>query len=414
VENFVSDIFSKKDETTTSNSATSDSSYRAPVSPTKIKVIGVGGGGGNAVNRMIKSGLSGVEFWLMNTDLQVLNFGQTDNKIQLGSKSTAGLGAGGDPTVGEKAAEEAQQEITEALDGADMVFITAGMGGGTGTGAAPVIAKIAKELGILTIAVVTKPFSFEGKKRMNQASQGLDKLKEAVDAIIVVPNDKLLQVVDRQVSLAESFIIVDEVLFRGVQGISDIITVPGLINVDFADVKNVMMSSGSALMGIGRAQGEGRAVKAAQFAINSQLLETSINGASGVIVNITGGADMTLHEITDAANIIHDAVLDDATVIIGTAVNENIQGEIQVTVIATGFEMKSEGTLASKKLTDTKQLNAADFFAGTFGNNSSSAPAPEVNKTISPAQTPEAPKSEVPGLTSTNFTNIEIPDFLKK
>ncbi len=414
MENFVSDIFSKKDETTsgvTNSQPAQDSSYRPAANPTKIKVVGVGGGGGNAVNRMIKSGLSGVEFWLMNTDLQVLNFGQTDNKIQLGAKSTCGLGAGGDPSVGERAAEEAQQDITNALDGADMVFITAGMGGGTGTGAAPVVAKIAKELGILTIAVVTKPFGFEGKKRANQAVQGLDKLKEAVDALIVVPNDKLLQVVDRQVSLVESFVIVDEVLLRGVQGITDIITVPGLINVDFADVKTVMLSSGSALMGIGRAQGEGRAVKAAQYAINSQLLESSINGASGVIVNITGGPDMTIHEITDAANIIHDAVLDDATVIIGTAINEKIQGEIQVTVIATGFEMKSDNVQAAGKITDSKQLNAADFFAGTF--SSSSSPATGSNSNVSPAQ-PAAARPSIPGLTGTNFTNIEIPDFLRK
>ena len=390
MENFVSDIFAKKDETT------NDQMKRSPINPTNIKVIGVGGGGGNAVNRMIKAGLSGVEFWLMNTDLQVLEFGQTKNRIQLGAKSTAGLGAGGDPSVGERAAEEAQQEITQALDGADMVFITSGMGGGTGTGAAPVVAKIAKELGILTIAVVTKPFSWEGRKRQNNANQGLEKLREAVDAVIVVPNDKLLQVVDRQVSLTESFIIVDEVLLRGVQGISDIITVPGLINVDFADVKAVMQASGSALMGIGRGQGEGRAIKAAEIAINSQLLESSINGATGVIVNITGGPDMTLHEISDAANIIHDAVNDDATVIIGTAVYENIQGEIQITVIATGFEMKAQ--LPQEK-TEARQLNASDFFAGTF--NSSVASSQPVRRTSMPDVSP-------------SFTNIEIPDFLKK
>lgn len=395
MENFVSDIFAKKEETASPQAPTN----RSAVNPTNIKVIGVGGGGGNAVNRMIKAGLSGVEFWLMNTDLQVLEFGQTQNKIQLGTKSTAGLGAGGDPSVGERAAEEAQQEITHALEGADMVFITAGMGGGTGTGAAPVVAKIAKELGILTIAVVTKPFSWEGRKRQNQAVQGLEKLREAVDAVIVVPNDKLLQVVDRQVSLTESFIIVDEVLLRGVQGISDIITVPGTINVDFADVKNVMQASGSALMGIGRGQGEGRAIKAAEIAINSQLLETSINGASGVIVNITGGPDMTLHEITDAANIIHDAVLDDATVIIGTAVNENIQGEIQVTVIATGFELKNQPADAPK--TDVKQLSASDFFSGAFNNGSNN---------VSVAQ---PRRSSMPQMGS-GFTNIEIPDFLKK
>ncbi len=385
MENFVSDIFARKDDTT------STPVNRSPVNPTNIKVVGVGGGGGNAVNRMIKAGLSGVEFWLMNTDLQVLEYGQTKNKIQLGASSTNGLGAGGDPSIGEKAAEEAQKEITKALEGADMVFITAGMGGGTGTGAAPVVAKIAKELGILTIAVVTKPFSWEGKKRQNQAVQGLEKLREAVDAVIVIPNDKLLQVVDRQVTLTESFIIVDEVLLRGVQGISDIITVPGLINVDFADVKNVMQASGSALMGIGRGQGEGRAIKAAEIAINSQLLETSINGASGVIVNITGGPDMTLHEITDAANIIHDAVLDDATVIIGTAVNENIQGEIQVTVIATGFELKNQ--MPEEKV-EPKQLNAADFFASSGSFN-------QPRRTSIPEVSP-------------SFTNIEIPDFLKK
>ena len=391
MENIVSDIFARKDD------PSKDSTSRLGANPTNIKVIGVGGGGGNAVNRMIQSGLSGVEFWLMNTDLQVLYNGKTNNRIQLGSSSTQGLGAGGDPSVGEKAAEEAQQEITQALEGADMVFVTAGMGGGTGTGAAPVVAKLAKQLGILTIAVVTKPFSWEGKKRQNQANAGLDKLKESVDAVIVVPNDKLLQVVDRQVSLNESFIIVDEVLLRGVQGISDIITVPGIINVDFADVKTVMQASGSALMGIGRAQGEGRAVKAAQQAINSQLLESSINGASGVIVNITGGPDMGIHEVSDAASIIHDAVLDDATVIIGTAVNEAIQGEIQITVIATGFELKNNaqpsmfGASSSNSSTDAKpQMNAADFFSGAFNTQTKSV------------------------LSNNNFTNIEIPDFLKK
>ncbi len=397
MENFVSDIFAKKDETQ-SNPAPGQGP-RSSVNPTNIKVVGVGGGGGNAVNRMIKSGLSGVEFWLMNTDLQVLEYGQTKNKIQLGIKSTEGLGAGGDPSVGEKAAEEAQQEITEALDGADMVFITAGMGGGTGTGAAPIVAKIAKELGILTIAVVTKPFSWEGRKRQNQANQGLEKLRESVDAVIVVPNDKLLQVVDRQVSLTESFLIVDEVLLRGVQGISDIITIPGMINVDFADVKSVMQGSGSALMGIGRAQGEGRAVKAAEIAINSQLLESSINGATGVIVNITGGPDMTLHEISDAANIIHDAVTEDATVIIGTAVNENIQNEINVTVIATGFEVKKNMDQLTKA--DVKQLNASDFFAGTSFSSGLSS-----NNDI-------PRRSSMPHVSS-GFSNIEIPDFLKK
>ena len=398
MENIVSDLFASKENTS------SNTNFRSNINPANIKVVGVGGGGGNAVNRMIRTGLSGVEFWLMNTDLQVLSQGQTKNRIQLGASSTQGLGAGNDPSVGERAAEEAHQEITQALDGADMVFITAGMGGGTGTGAAPVVAKIAKELGILTVGVVTKPFTWEGRKRQNQANIGLDKLKEYVDAVIVIPNDKLLQVVDRQYSLNESFGIVDEVLLRGVQGLTDIITIPGIINVDFADVKSVMQSSGSALMGIGRAQGEGRAVKAAQQAINSQLLESSINGASGVIVNITGGPDMGIHEISDAASIIHDAVLDDATVIIGTAVNDTIKdGSIQITVIATGFELRNNSSLnvttfgTSQNTSfdgDISKLNASDFFSGAFNTQ---------------------PKSVMDNnSTGKNFTNIEIPDFLKR
>lgn len=378
MENFGPDIFGKKEVL----------QQKSTVNPASIKVIGVGGGGGNAVNRMIKAGLSGVDFWLMNTDLQVLNYSTCKNKIQLGAKLTNGLGAGGEPQIGEKAAEEAQQDITEALDGADMVFVTAGMGGGTGTGAAPIVAKIAKELGILTIGVVTKPFSFEGKRRQNQAMQGLEKLRECVDALIVIPNDKLLDVVDRRVSLQESFIVVDEVLLRGVQGISDIITIPGLINVDFADVKSVMQASGSALMGIGRGQGEGRAIDAAKTAIDSQLLETSINGASGVIVNITGGPDMTLHEVTDATNIINSAVLDDARVIIGAVVDDKIQGEIQITVIATGFELRNQ--INVKEATETKTLSAADFFSGAFSQKKASTEF------------------------SPSFSNIEIPDFLKK
>jgi cell division protein FtsZ len=395
VDNLGPDIFGRKETETQSNYdysvQSSDDIMQTPagVNPAKIKVIGVGGGGGNAVNRMIKSGLTGVEFWLMNTDLQILNTSTCKNRIQLGAKLTNGLGAGGEPQVGEKAAEEAQQEITQAIEGADMVFVTAGMGGGTGTGAAPIVAKIAKDLGILTIGVVTKPFSFEGKRRQNQAQQGLEKLRECVDALIVIPNDKLLDVVDRRVSLQESFIVVDEVLLRGVQGISDIITIPGLINVDFADVKSVMQASGSALMGIGRGTGEGRAIEAAKIAINSQLLETSINGASGVIVNITGGPDMTLHEVTDATNIINDAVLDDARVIIGAVVDDNIQGEIQITVIATGFELKSQMPIEEK--VENRSISAVDFFSGAFNNSAA----------------PKAP-------TMTNFSDIQIPDFLRK
>ena len=402
MENIVADLFAGKQDT--SASPNSGVNFRANINPANIKVVGVGGGGGNAVNRMIRAGLSGVEFWLMNTDLQALAQGQTQNRIQLGSSSTQGLGAGNEPSVGEKSAEEAQQEITRALDGADMVFITAGMGGGTGTGAAPVVAKIAKELGILTVAVVTKPFTMEGPKRQKQANEGLDKLKEYVDSAIVIPNDKLLQVIDRQCSLMESFRIVDDVLLKGVQGLTDIITIPGNINVDFADVKTVMSESGSAIMGIGKAQGEGRAVKAAQQAINSQLLECDINGASGVIVNVTGGPDVSLLEINDAASIIHDVVLDDATVILGTAINNEIKdGSIQITVIATGFELRNNSSAlnvtsfgSSNRAFDgdISKLNPQDYFSGAFNSQ---------------------PKSVMDnGNSSKNFTNIEIPDFLKR
>ncbi|OGH97102.1 MAG: cell division protein FtsZ [Candidatus Melainabacteria bacterium GWF2_32_7] len=319
-----------------------------------IKVVGVGGGGGNAVNRMIAAGLSSVDFWALNTDAQVLQMSAAASRIQLGCKLTNGLGAGGDPSKGEKAAEESKDEIMKALDGADMVFITAGMGGGTGTGAAPIVAQIAKELGALTVGVVTKPFSFEGRRRMNQANAGLEKLRENVDSLIVVPNDKLIEVVERRTTIREAFYVVDEILLRGVQGICDIITTPGLINVDFADVKSVMSMSGSALMGIGRGSGEGRALEAAKIAVNSPLLETSIHGASGIIFNVTGGPDMTIHEVYEAAEVIHESVLDDAIVIFGAVVDDRIQGEIQITVIATGFDLKPQGK--EKAIEDTFSL----------------------------------------------------------
>ena len=359
----------------------------------RIIVVGVGGAGNNAINRMIDDNVQGVEFIGINTDKQDLACCKAPKLIGIGERLTKGLGAGGDPTIGEGAAKESVDELEAALTGADMVFVTCGMGGGTGTGAAPIVAKIAKDLGILTIGVVTKPFSFEGKRRQNQALQGLEKLKESVDALIVIPNDKLLDVVDRRVGLVESFVVVDEVLMRGVQGISDIITIPGLINVDFADVKSVMAASGSALMGIGRGSGEGRATEAAKIAINSQLLETSIDGASGVIVNITGGPDMTMHEVADASNIINDAVLDDARVIIGAVVDDNIQGEIQITVIATGFELKSQMPSMSKE--DGRTISVDDFFSNSFNNAQQSKATPA----------------------STGFNHsidIQIPNFLKK
>ena len=408
MENFGPDIFGKKDKETTAAPEPMRIANAA-----NIKVIGVGGGGGNAVNRMIKAGLGGVDFWAMNTDAQVLEMSSAENKIRLGNKLTSGLGAGGDPSIGEKAAEETRDNIVQALDGADMVFITAGMGGGTGTGAAPVVAKIAKELGALTIGVVTKPFSFEGKRRLNQALQGLEKLKETVDALIVIPNDKLIEVVERRTTMREAFQVVDEVLLRGVQGISDIITVPGLINVDFADVKAVMQSSGSALMGIGRGTGEGRAMEAAKLAINSPLLETSINGASGIIMNVTGGADMTLHEVTEAAQVIHDAVLDDAIVTFGSVIDDRIQGEIQITVIATGFELKNVGLPPVKKeqpvAPTTKPINVADFFSGSFNANSAAPSAAPVQPQV------QQPQMQPTKSTQEMATNIlDIPEFLKK
>lgn len=425
MENFSNDLFGAK-----SSERTGSVNFSNLPSPARIKVVGVGGGGGNAINRMIKAGLAGVDFWAMNTDAQVLEMSAAKNRIQLGNKLTAGLGAGGDPSVGEKAAEETRENIQQALADSDMVFITAGMGGGTGTGAASVVASIAKDLGALTIGVVTKPFGFEGKRRMNQAMQGLEKLKETVDALIVIPNDKLIEVVERRTTMREAFQVVDEVLLRGVQGISDIITVPGLINVDFADVKAVMQSSGSALMGIGRGSGEGRAMEAAKQAINSPLLETSINGATGIIMNVTGGPDMTLHEVTEAAQIIHDAVLDDAIVTFGSVIDDRIQGEIQITVIATGFEMKNTDT-RNKDISGlqnglgTKPLSAADFFQNAFNSHPSNvSPAsvsPQCNNTaISSASNKQtSSNSQSQGAKpaskeSSSWNILDIPDFLKK
>ncbi len=303
-----------------------------------IKVVGVGGAGGNAVNRMIVSCLEGVEFWVVNTDLQALNISLAEHRLQIGEKLTKGLGGGAQPAVGAQAAKESKDDIEAALSGADMVFITAGMGGGTGTGAAPVIANIAKEQGALTVAVVTKPFRFEGPIRARQAEEGLAHLRDEVDALIVIPNDKLLQVVERETSLVDSFKIADDVLKQGVQGIADLITNPGLVNLDFADVKTVMANSGSAMMGIGRATGENRAIEAAEKAISSPLLEETINGATGVLLNVSGGESLALHEVNDVADIIYSAVDKDANILFGSVVEEALGDEIMVTVIATGFK----------------------------------------------------------------------------
>ncbi|TDA70485.1 MAG: cell division protein FtsZ [Clostridia bacterium] len=303
-----------------------------------IKVIGVGGGGSNAVNRMITAGLKGVSFISVNTDLQALRLSLAELQLQIGAKLTKGLGAGANPEIGRAAAEESREEIHKALQGGDMVFVTGGMGGGTGTGAAPIVAEVAKELGALTVGVVTRPFSFEGRKRANQAEAGIQDLREKVDTLIVIPNDRLLQVVDRQTSITEAFRIADDVLRQGVQGISDLIAVPGLINLDFADVKTIMLNTGSALMGIGRASGEKRAVEAARMAISSPLLETSIEGARGVLLNITGGSNLGLFEVNEAAEIIASSADPEANIIFGAVIDETLDDEIRVTVIATGFD----------------------------------------------------------------------------
>ncbi|ERI95703.1 cell division protein FtsZ [Clostridiales bacterium oral taxon 876 str. F0540] len=304
----------------------------------QIKVIGCGGGGNNAVNRMIKGGLKNVEFIVVNTDKQALMLSQASQKIQIGDKLTKGLGAGANPEIGMKAAEESKEEIAQAIKGADMVFITAGMGGGTGTGAAPVIAEIAKSMGILTVGVVTKPFPFEGRKRMLNAELGIKNLKDRVDTLVTIPNERLLSIVDKKTPLVESFRLADDVLRQGVQGISDLITIPGLVNLDFADVKTIMIDKGLAHMGTGEGRGDNRAQDAAKQAISSPLLETSIVGATGVLLNITGGQDFSLIEMNEAAEIVQQAADPDANIIVGAVIDENLKDEIRITVIATGFE----------------------------------------------------------------------------
>jgi cell division protein FtsZ len=308
----------------------------------RIKVIGVGGGGGNAVNRMVHAGFEGVEFIVANTDVQALRGNAAPTKIQIGGKLTKGLGAGADPNIGRSAALEDTDKLIEALDGADMVFVTTGLGGGTGTGAAPVVASLASELGALTIAVVTKPFKFEGKKRTLQSVRGLDELRECVDTVITIPNERLLGTIDRRTPLTDAFAAADDVLRQAIQGISDLILVPGLINLDFADVKTIMAGMGLAIMGTGTADGENRAVEAAHRAISSPLLEdAAVNGARGVIINVTGGLDLSLLEVSEASSIIHEAAHEDANIIFGAVVDPKMEGSVKITVIATGFDRES-------------------------------------------------------------------------
>lgn len=322
----------------------------------KIKVIGIGGGGCNAVNRMINSGLKGVDFIVANTDLQVLNDSLAPTKIQLGSELTDGLGAGANPEIGREAALESKAEIEDALKGADMVFVTCGMGGGTGTGASPIIAEVAQDLGALTVGIVTKPFSFEGKKRMEQAIAGLDELKKHVDTLIVIPNDRLRELIDKSTPMLEAFREVDNILHRGVQSISDLIAITGLVNLDFADVKAVMKDRGNALIGIGVGSGENRAVEAAKQAVSSPLLETSINGATDAIINVTGGTSLTLFEVEEAAEVIRSAANTDINTIFGAVINENLNDEVIITVIATGFEQPSEPLYHSFNSTNRDEM----------------------------------------------------------
>ncbi len=325
-----------------------------------IKVIGVGGGGNNAVNRMINAGLKGVEFIAVNTDAQALYMAQANHKIQIGSKLTKGLGSGGNPEIGQKAAEESRDELFQVLKGSDMVFVTAGMGGGTGTGAAPIVAEVAKELGALTVGVVTKPFTFEGKKRSVQAEAGTGELMTKVDTLITIPNDRLLQVVEKHTSIVEAFRIADDVLRQGVQGISDLIAVPGLINLDFADVKTIMKDTGSALMGIGIASGDNRSVEASRAAISSPLLETTVEGARGVLLNITGGTSLGLFEVNEAADIISQSVDQEANIIFGAVIDEQMEEEVRVTVIATGFDQRSHKKERQKTELEVKPFSQHD------------------------------------------------------
>lgn len=349
-----------------------------------IKVIGVGGAGGNAVNRMIEDGVQGVSFIAANTDVQALNSNNAEVKIQLGPKLTRGLGAGSHPETGQKAAEESEETIEDALKGADMIFITAGMGGGTGTGAAPVIAKIARETGALTVGVVTRPFSFEGPKRSKNAAEGIDKLKEYVDTLVIVANNRLLEIVDKKTPMMEAFKEADNVLKQGVQGISDLITSTDYVNLDFADVKTVMENQGAALMGIGRASGENRTVEATKMAISSPLLEVSIDGAKQVLLNITGGPDLTLFEAQDASEIVSTAAGEDVNIIFGTAINPNLGDEVVVTVIATGIDDEAEAA-ASKQ------------FPGRGHQVSAPREKPAAPKILTPEEAaPAAPVQEAP------------------
>ena len=370
-----------------------------------IKVVGVGGGGVNAVNRMIDRGLRGVEFIAINTDAQALLMSDADVKLDVGRDLTRGLGAGADPEVGRRAAEDHQEEIEQALAGADMVFVTAGEGGGTGTGGAPVVARIAKSIGALTVGIVTKPFAFEGKRRMSQAEVGVQALKDEVDTLIVVPNDRLLEISDRTISMLEAFETADHVLLAGVQGITDLITTPGLINLDFADVKSVMQDAGTALMGIGSARGADRAIKAAELAVASPLLESSIEGAQGVLLSIQGGSNLGLYEISDAAKLVEEAVHPDANIIFGAVIDDSLGDEVRVTVVAAGFDEAQQRSSAPAPVASATEPAIAE----------DAAPDPEESWLLPSEERHQEKPAESPAFAaeSEDDDELDVPEFLR-
>ncbi|MGE5425711.1 MAG: cell division protein FtsZ [Bacillota bacterium] len=384
----------------------------------KIKVVGVGGGGGSAINRMIENGIKGVEFVAINTDIQALHYNKAGEKIHIGKTVTRGLGAGMNPDLGRGAAEESQNEIREALKGCDMVFVTCGLGGGTGSGASPIVAQIARDLGALTVAVVTKPFVFEGGQRKNIADRAFADLADKVDTIITISNDKLLQVIDKRTSLLEAFAIADDVLRQGVQGIAEIITVPGVINADFADVKAVMANAGSALMGIGQASGENKAIEAAKAAINSNLLDMSIDGARGIVFTITGGPDLSMNEVSDAAKVITSAADEDAKIIFGAVIDEKMKDQIKITVVATGFDGKSKGVKPELKsytpnpfIENENEKEAPTPASALWGDKKAKVPTikniplkPLVEKRVEKAQEPEDDDDD----------DLSVPAFIRK
>jgi len=385
----------------------------------QIKVVGIGGGGSNAVNRMISEGLGGVEFIAINTDNQALNLSKSKTRVRIGDKLTRGLGAGGNPEIGRKAAEESADELYEVLRGADMVFIAGGMGGGTGTGASPVVAQIAKELGALTIGVVTKPFTFEGHKRSQSAEAGIEALKSQVDTLIVIPNDRLLQIADKRASLQQAFSLADDVLRQGIQGISELITVPALINLDFADVRAVMSEGGAALMAVGRANGDDRARRAAEDAISSRLLDVTIDGARGILFNVTGGADLSLFEVNEAAGIIKESAHPEVNLIFGAQIDESMGDEVRVTVIATGFEQSRVARRPDVMQSVLRQPAPVPRQATPPASQPPARPQSQYAAPPPPASQPEEPQQPAPPpkpqpRTYDDNQDIDIPTFLRK